>query len=771
MCLICFLTASAATAVSPTRETEYRQRVVPLLKTYCVECHSADLSEGEFNMTSFHTAQSILEGRNRWLRVVQRLRNGQMPPEESPALPTSQRDFLADWIEATANDIDCSGTPSPGRPTIRRLNRNEYQNTIRDLTGVEYAPAADFPGDDVGYGFDNIGDVLSLPPLLMEKYLDAAEAIAQQAIAREQPWSPTSKRIRAESMRDVDGKSSLTNGTARAMTSRAELGFDFDFPYDGKYEFSALSWGDQAGDEPAQITFILDGREVKTVDVPAEEEKPGTYVVSVDVKKGSHKVGVAFFNDFYDPKAKDRRRRDRNLYVGHVEIRGPQQAPPAALNAEKKILFLFPSDKTPPAQASRQVLSRFASRAFRRPVSDQEVDRLVALAEIGREKENSFSAGIQLAMQAVLASPHFLFRVESPGEPGADRLLTDYELATALSYFLWSSMPDDELLLLAWEGKLREGDQLERQVRRMIASPKSEALVQNFANQWLELRNLADAAPDADMYPQFNDELRQAMRQETELFFAAVLREDRSVVELVDADFTFLNEPLARHYGVPGVTGKHFRRVSLQGPAGERRGGLLTQASVLTVTSSPTRTSPVKRGKWILDNLLNEPPPPPGPMIPELEDQHELKGTLRQRMEQHRANPSCAACHRVMDQLGFALENFDAVGAWREKDDGAPIDTSGLLPTGEAFRGPAELRRLLIRQKKEAFLRCLAEKLLTYSLGRGLEYYDQCAIDGIVAAAAPQDYRFSSFLLGIVKSEPFQKRRGLPISSDERSTP
>jgi hypothetical protein len=412
-------------------------------------------------------------------------------------------------------------------------------------------------------------------------------------------------------------------------------------------------------------------------------------------------------------------------------------------------------------RVAREIISDVMGRAFRRPPTPAEINRVVALVELADRNGENFNVAVGLGIQAILVSPHFLFRVEldpPSDDPGGIRTLNDYELATRLSYFLWSSMPDDELFALARLGKLRSGDNLERQVRRMLADPKSQALVENFAGQWLQLRNLDTAAPDKGRYPDFDEPLRRAMRQETELFFAAIMKEDRSVLDFLDGDFTFVDERLARHYGIPDVKGNEFRRVQLDR---HQRGGVLTHASVLTVTSNPTRTSPVKRGKWVLENILGTPPPPPPPNVPELKEEAvgELTGSLRQRMEQHRAKPDCAVCHERMDPLGFGLENYDGIGAWRTSEGRFEIDPSGVLPGGQSFSGPQELKSIL-KARKDEFVKCLAEKMLTYGLGRGVEYSDRGTIHDIAKSVEAGEYKFSSLILAIVKSEPFEKRRG-----------
>jgi hypothetical protein len=607
--------AALAPAAPPARPSvDYKKDVAPLVTRYCVTCHRGPRARGGLHLDTYPDEATVLKGRLTWEKVADALRSGDMPPPNRPRPSAAELETMNGWLDAVVLKADCNGQKDPGRVTLRRLNRAEYNNTIRDLVGIDFRPAADFPSDDVGYGFDNIGDVLSLPPLLMEKYLAAAEKIVDKAFA-----GPAARK--------------------RIMT------------------------------------------------VPFENE-----------------------------------------------------------------------------EAARRIVRAFAERAYRRPVNEEELRRLVRFVELAQKNGDSFETGIKLALQAVLVSPHFLFRVEldrRPNDPRSVRDLNDFELASRLSYFLWSSMPDDELFRLARERGLRKPGVLEAQVRRMLKGPRASALTDNFAGQWLQTRNLKGIAFDPGLFPTFDEKLRSAMRKETEHFFECVVREDRSVLDFLDSDFTFLNERLAKHYGIPGVKGDEFRKVTLTGAARAARGGVLTQATVLAVTSNPTRTSPVKRGKWILENVLGTPPPPPPPGVEELQEGKdvELKGSLRQRMEQHRADPSCATCHQRMDPLGFGFENFDAVGAWRDRDGKHAIDPSGVLPNGQSFKGPAELKAIL-KGRSDAFARCLAEKMLTYALGRGVERSDRCAVDEIARNLAREQYKFSALVIQIVKSDPFQKRRG-----------
>lgn len=743
-----------------TRQKEFDDTIRPFLRTHCFKCHGAEKQEADLRLDDFVLAADIAEsGRKTWSKVRNMLELGEMPPakEKQPAAETRLK--LVGWIDDVLEEIDCAPAVSnPGRVTIRRLNRFEYRNSVRDLLGVDFQPAADFPGDDVGYGFDHIGDVLTLPPVLMEKYLAAAETIAGQAIVTQGLTQPLDRQVNG-----VDFEGGNRNGVfARGLTSEGKLSAKFTFPLDGEYRVIVVARGDQAGPEPVKIALDVDGKEFAKADVKSDGTPPDTIELKVTVKAGERTIAVAFLNDFYDPNAEKREDRDRNFYLDSLKIVGPIGWKPANLpESHKRIIFIEPSPTLLRRDATRQIAERFATKAFRRPVTSDELSRLTRLARVAVDRGANFEESVQFMLQGILCSPHFLFKVElDPVEPTAPEIrdLNDYELATRLAYFLWSSLPDDELLDLAKKGELRKNDNLQKQVRRMLQDSRSAALVDNFAGQWLELRRLADVQPDKSLFPAFDAKLRTAMRRETELFFGTIIREDRSVLELISADYTFLNGPLARHYGIQGVEGDEFRKVSL---AGTDRGGLLTQASILTITSNPTRTSPVKRGKWVLENLLNDPPPPPPPNVPELKEGEKgaLMGTLRQKMEQHRVNPGCASCHQRMDPLGFALEKYDAVGALRFKEGDSPIDDSGELPGGVKFSGSKGLRELLATQKKGNFVRCLAEKMLTYALGRGLEHYDRCAVDKLVEALEKNNYRFSALVVAIAESDPFTKRK------------
>ncbi len=735
----------------------FRGEVAPVLAKYCSGCHGGAKAKGGFNLASYPDEGAIRKDLKGWRKVLGQLEEGVMPPAGAPRPSEAESGRVVAFLQGVLSKADCSIAQDPGRVTLRRLNREEYNNTIRDLFGVAFRPADDFPSDDVGYGFDNIGDVLSLPPLLMEKYLAAAETIAESTILADDTPRGVVRRWKAAMLARQGDAGHEEESGAFLMYSSAEIGVDA-FPKPGSYVVRARAFGQQAGDEPAKLALRAEGKDIKVFEVKANGDAPAVYEARVKLRKGG-RLTAAFLNDAYFPDHPDPNRRDRNLGIDYLEVVGPLHSFPHDLpESHKRIIFRQPT-KSNHREVAQEILARFATRAFRRPATPAEVARLVALVDLAERDGERFEKGIQLAVEAVLVSPHFLFRVELDTRPGSPRTLTDLELASRLSYFLWSSMPDDELLGLAARGQLRQGKNLDLQVARMLKDPKSRALVENFAGQWLQTRSLSRVEPDRGRFEGFDEPLRLAMRREVELFFAAVVKDDRPIADFLHADYTFLNERLARHYGISGVVGDNFRRVAL---ADRNRGGVVTMASTLTVTSNPTRTSPVKRGKWILEEILGTPPPPPPPGISDLpddddDDEKTAPASLRARLEKHRSDPGCAGCHSRMDPLGFALENFDAVGAFRLKDGEAPVDASGVLPGGATFNGPVELKAVLLT-KIVPFSRCLAEKLMTYALGRGLEYPDRCVVERVAEATLADGGRFSRLVSGIVNSDPFQKR-------------
>ncbi|MGP0067820.1 MAG: DUF1592 domain-containing protein [Isosphaeraceae bacterium] len=761
-----------ATPAKPAPASSFGKDVIPFLTKHCFSCHGGGKNRGELTLDKYHDELSVVKDRDIWEKVEEMVQTGEMPPKAKnrPRPTPSEVELATHAIDDLLDRFDCHAARDDGRVTIRRLNRVEYNNTIRDLVGVDFKPAADFPNDDVGYGFDNIGDVLSVSPLLLEKYLAAAEAILDRAIVINDPPRPTKERVGGLRASFRAGGPRRRGGTF--LKDKGEISGRI-YVDEGDYTIRVDAFGQQVGDEPVRGTLRVDRDVLKEFTLTATESKPASIEVSVRLKAGTRTVAVAFLNPYTEPlkpgeeppkpepvtkkefvpPAVDPDKHHRVLVVRNLAMDGPYN-PPAPVLPEVHRRLMAHEPGLPPREAAREIVSRFADKAFRRPARPEEVERLLKLYDRAEKESERFENRVRLALEGALVWPDFLFRVEldPPGvKPGISYPVGEYELASRLSYFLWSSMPDDELFALAARGELRRN--LDVQVRRMLEDPKSSAFVQNFTGQWLTTRKLAYVAPDPETFPGFDDELRSAMVREGELFFEAILREDRSILDLLDADFSFVNERLAKHYGIAGVNGPEFRRVKLP----PNRGGVLTQAGVLTLTSNPTRTSPVKRGKWVLDQILGTPPPPPPPDVPSLPDEKQLTGSLRKVMEQHRANALCASCHQRMDPIGFAFENYDAVGAWREKDGGVAVDASGVLPGGQSFRGPAELKAIL-RGKKDQFSRCLTEKVLTYALGRGLEYYDRCAVDEIMEALSKNESKFSTLIVGVIHSGPFQKR-------------
>jgi hypothetical protein len=783
---------------------QFAEKIVPLVAQYCGDCHSGPKSEAKLDLTKYHDAVAVIHDRHIWRKVLTRLSAGEMPPEDQEQPKPEQKSLVEHWIDAQLSRPVPLTEQDPGRVTVHRLNRAEYNNTIRDLLGVDFHPADDFPADDVGYGFDNIGDVLSVSPILLEKYLRAAQHAVEQAMLIPDPPPPAKARffgLQLQAPKDAD----LTKRGAARLLSSGEVSVEWHAPREGEYAIRTRALADLVGKETIPIALQVDGKPLKSFEITARTSAAKVYEVRTTLPAGKHRLAVVFVSEPEDaksaetkgsdskndnPKAGDSKSGDakktdkqqtdstadskkkdgpkkhrRSLSVLVVEAEGPFGGPPPPPpEPYRRLMIALPKSNHPSpderADSARKILRHFVDRAFRRPAKDDEVDRLMKLWKMADEDTGPLDRSLQIPLAAVLTSPNFLFRAEpdpEPENPKAHRI-GDYALASRLSYFLWSSMPDEELLTLAGRGQLHTDEQLAGQVQRMIKDPKSQALVDNFAAQWLQYRRLDAMTPDKSEFGQFDDSLRSAMRRETELFFEHVMRDDRSVIDFLDADYTYVNARLARHYGIPNVTGDNFQRVST---GGSHRGGVLTQASVLLITSNPGRTSPVKRGKWVLENILGTPPPPPPPNVPQLSEEKAvaLTGSLRQRTEQHRANAMCAACHKSMDPLGFGLENFDAVGAWRTRDGQFAIDSSGVLPGGKTFAGVDGLKQLLL-SRREQFARCLAEKLLTYALGRGLENNDAAAVDQIAYTVAKDGFRFSSLVKEIVRSAPFQMRRG-----------
>jgi len=743
---------AAQTPSATPAADEFSSSIRPFLTRNCQGCHNAKNKTGGLAVDQLTSAATLTTHADEWEKILRKVKTGEMPPVGFPKPAPAIASRFTAWAE-TELDRLAAQRPDPGRVTAHRLNRTEYNNAVRDLLAVDFTPADDFPADDAGYGFDNIADVLSLPPLLMEKYLSAAGKVSRQALGLVK-ISPaldkyTTDRRRSQRVRISDD---LPFGT------RGGLIVKHRFPADGDYLMRIRLSGQFDKSIPAPLLDLrLDGVRLKLFETPIsmeeEEEEKRRFELRVPVTAGRHEVAVTFLEETW--KTEDV--APKLLNVDFVEIGGPFNPKPNLNSPSRQRIFTCREQTEACAQT---ILSGLARKAYRRPVTITENAALMRFFRMGRQDGGTFDAGVQLALKSMLVSPNFLFRMEQAGLPAkvgemSVERVTDLDLASRLSFFLWSSLPDNELLTLATQKKLREPAVLRAQVKRMLADSKSRALVSNFAGQWLHLRNLSQIKPDPDKFPEFDPELRESLGRETELFFEAVMREDRSVVDFLDGPFSYLNERLAKYYGIKGVEGSRFRRVAL---TGDQRSGVLTQGSILTVSSYPTRTSPVIRGKWILENFLAAPPPPPPPNVPELKTE-EIGATasMRQQLEQHRANPACASCHARMDVIGFSLENYDAIGRWRTQDGKFPIDASGTL-NGVQLNGPADLKALL-RSRQDEFIGCLTEKLLTYGLGRGLERADKPVVRSISRNLARDDYRFSSLVMGIVESLPFQMRR------------
>jgi cytochrome c551/c552 len=747
---------------------------------YCIACHNTKTNTAGVSLQGINFADTaanagIME------RVIRKVSSGEMPPAPIPRPPAPVSESFTKSLETTL-DRAAAAHPNPGRPEVHRLNRAEYSNVIRDVLALDIQPGSMLPVDDSGYGFDNIGDVLSVSPSLLERYMSVSRLISRLAVGNVN-IKPGVEDFQAR--RDAPGVTGRERNERVSddlpFDSRGGFSFRYYFPVDAEYVIRVkLNGGGGGPNNPLEIrqaipaglrtvgvTFLRESAKAEIANPGGGRGGPGAVPPP---PPGGRGVGPR------PPMAElDLRLDGAKLKRFEVPERGPGPGPqiagatisgpyeitgPGDTPSRARIFVCRPSTARDEEPCATKILSTLGRRAFRRPVTDADLKPLLAFYRAGRA-EGDFDFGIEKALRAMLVSPDFLFRIEhdpAGSAPGAIYRVSDYELASRLSFFLWSSAPDDQLLDLAAKGKLKDPAVLKQQLRRLLDDPRSDSLVSNFAGQWLYIRGLAQQKPDPDAFPEFDESLRQAFQRETELFFQNILREDHSVMELLDANYTFLNQRLAEHYGIPNIYGPQFRKVTL---ADGTRGGLLGQGTILTVTSYPNRTSVVQRGKWILDNLLGSPPPPPPPDVPDLVA-HAKDGrplTMREAMEQHRANAICSSCHARMDPIGFALENFDGVGKWRDRDGGSPINASGKLPGGAQFEGPNGLKKLLVANYAEQFRTTLAEKLLTYALGRGLESYDMPAVRTILRQAGKDDYRMSALIAAVVESTPFQMRR------------
>jgi len=806
---------------TPAGTDGFREDVLPVLSKNCLRCHSDRQQAGKLSLEGFRDGALASERPEVWQKVLDKITTGQMPPRPMAPLSSADVGAVSEWIRTLPGIAEAAAgsaaTADPGRVTARRLNRAEYNNTIRDLLGVTIRPADEFPIDDSGYGFDNIGDVLSISPMLMEKYINAARVVARAAVFGEPYAEKPGLLVSLNPKKMQDDLHAKGNETPYSM--RGTLYATYHFPVDAEYEFrwrygnyrgrgkpvgpgrpfasaaaaapappdgadqpAAAARGRGAGrgaaprrpltDEerkareeklraafpPILMAFSIDGKTVATDMVEGDgnfDYAHGDNIVRVHLTAGDHQLRVSWPDLANHPNPFGLINADgrQELFVDYMRVLGPYNPSPAPPAGYRKIFICGEPGRYSPA-CVRQIVANLMTRAYRRPAKESEVQRLLELVD-DVQKHDSVEQAIRLAIEFVLVSPNFLFRIEQDSATAGAYQLSDHELASRLSYFLWSSMPDDELFQLAVQNRLRDPEVLQQQVGRMLSDEKSSALVKNFGEQWLNLRLIDRTKPDSDKFLAMDDELLDDMRRETLLFIRAVMHENRSILDFIDGRFTFLNGPLARYYGIKGVDGESFQRVELDG---EQRSGIVTHGSILTISSYSTRTSPVLRGKWVLDNLLGAPPPPPPDNVPALEDTDVgTAASMRERLEQHRANPSCAVCHDQMDPIGFALENYDAAGAWRLKDGNFDVDTTGTLPDGRSFAGARGLKALL-RADSAAFVRHFTEKLMTYGLGRGLERGDRPFVDHITKEAAGDEYRFLSVVTSIVKSPPFRMR-------------
>lgn len=765
--LILFIaTALSAPLSAQSSNPASAPRVGELLQTYCITCHNETLRTAGLLLDKVNPAD-IGQDAPVWEKVVRRLRARSMPPQGMPRPGDADYEFLTAHLE---NRLDQAAAvnPNPGRPVPHRLNRAEYANAVRDVLKLEIDAEKLLPSDAASrHGFDNIADVLTLSPVLMERYLSAAKAVSRMAVGNPGSGPVIETYIVPENLEQTERVSEKL-----PFGSNGGIAIAHFFPLNGEYVFRIrlrrLITGLYAGkiigfEEPKRMNVHLDGEKLKEFEVGGEEISDDHLELRLPVEAGTRIIGVSFLRERLKAEGLENRLPGTEYGggIGWVEIEGPYNVLGAGdTPSRRKIFTCYPDHPGKAIACAEEIISKLARSAYRRPVTAHDTGPLLALFESGYEQAG-FNAGIEMALQGILVSPKFLFRVERGPEIAVSDIaypVSDIDLASRLSFFLWSSVPDETLLELAENGALRRPGILERQIKRMLRDPKSRALVQNFASQWLHVRNLELLSPpDPGIFPGYNHNLKTAFRKEIELLFEDIIHEDRSILAFLGSDYSFLNERLAEHYDISGVHGSHFRRVSLPD---EHRWGLLGKGSILTVTSYATRTSPTLRGKWVLDNILGTPPPPPPPDVPSLAETSETRNlSMRERMEMHRTNPVCASCHSLMDPLGLALENFDAIGAFREANaDQTPIDASGKLPNGTSFSGPAELREALW-QIREQFVGTFIERLLTYATGRGLEYYDMPAVRKIMRESAKEDYRWSSIVTQVARSLPFQMKR------------
>jgi mono/diheme cytochrome c family protein len=747
------IVAAAPPSTPAGLDARWEKEVLPLVQTYCHDCHADGIRKGELEIDRFGSIAEMQQDREVWKRIRDHIRHRLMPPPDEDQLADADRDKLLAWIDEAVFPVD-PANPDPGRVTLRRLNRIEYQNTLRDLLGVKADVMDLIPPDDSGYGFDNIGDVLTLSPAHLERYLEASRVALEMAVKPgDMPRLATTvpgREMRGDGQRSEEGHYLFAGGEAR---------FSFRPSRPGKYLVTVTACGTLGADVAPLMELRAEDQKLHewSVDAPMDRPKEYTHELVFDHDRPL-RLNLAFTNDFWDEHYPDASRRDRNLMINSVTITGPLDGPPPPKPESHRRMMVDREDGENDSDYALRVLNLFAPKAFRRPTRDGEVERYLDLVALA--KNEGVEHGILLALEAMLVSPAFLYREEPQPEPDNSKKIQqidEHSLATRLSYFFWSTMPDARLRDLATRGELRKN--LNAELDRLIRDPRSQQFVSNFTGQWLRLRDVEAALPARREFPRFNPRLRDSMRRETEMLFDHIVRYDLPMATLLDASFTFLNDDLARHYGIDGVKGNGFRKVDL---SDSRRHGILGHGSFHLLTSYPLRTSPVLRGKYVLENLLDTEPPPPPPNIPQLEptSRHGDQRSLREQMERHREDPACSSCHALMDPIGFGLENFDATGAWRDQDNGKPIDPSGQLIDGHKFQGVEELRKVLVTDHRSEFHRSVASKLLTYALGRGLDWYDKPALDRIVTETEAANGSSRALIRAVVDSVPFQYRRG-----------
>lgn len=748
---------TAADPLAAELERRLVEDVRPLLVTYCFACHSGERVKGDVDLASLTSLKGAFSRVDDLAVAREMLAIGEMPPKDKPRPTDHERLVIEQWLDDALKYVPSDAAPDPGWFTIHRLNRTEYRLTLRDLLGIdpqEVDVSERLPRDDTGYGFDNIADVLTMSPLAVEQYLDAAEFAIDYALGpvvhigdQPRPVSP---------LLVVGGGSTLPLGGIHLYSNGAAQG-EFSVPATGEYRIQVTAWEDHAGDENARLSLRINQREIAAFPVSGSQDEPEELVIRTRVEAGKFTIGAHFTNDYWKQGV-----ADRNLAVASITVAGPLDEATTERRAAWQSIVGSRAASRDDTERATSILSAFATRAFRRPADSGTVSGLVRLYRAQRAAGLPFEEAVRVALAATLVSPNFLYRsLDNPDsdDPAVTYRLSGYELASRLSYFLWSSMPDEPLMNAAASGSLSESGALLEQVRRMLADPRADAFISNFAGQWLQLRSLDTLAIDPTRFPHYNDQLRADMISEATLFFGDLVRGGGNILRLLHSDYSFLNDRLAAFYGVQGVSGNEFRRVQL--PESARRGGVLTMGAVLTVTSNTTRTSPVKRGLFVLDQILGTPPPPPPPDIPPLEQATSAgpHATLRQQLAAHVANPTCAVCHNRLDPIGLAFENFDATGRWRDEEDGKPIDASGTLPGGDQFAGAKELKALLLT-REDQFAETLAAKVLVYAIGRGLEPFDRPAVRSIALHSREHGGRLDSLIEAVVLSDTFRTCRG-----------